>query len=229
MHPCRAQAVVVGSEHLCYDGLRERKSELRKTSVGYLVALESRGLRALASADGGGKGFMMATDQTGNDVTLRQLALQPVLCIRATIRVEQLGEVVGDRIQALWDYLEQSGAQPAGPAYVRYYTFGDTETDMETGLPVVEPVAGAGRIAAGTLPGGPAIVTEHFGPHQNLGEAYARLAAWLQAQGREPDGAIWEVYYWIDPSRNRDRASGITDPATSHVELVQPIKPAAPL
>ncbi|HKP51765.1 MAG TPA: GyrI-like domain-containing protein [Chloroflexia bacterium] len=164
----------------------------------------------------------MNAEQTNNDVKIEQLEPQPVLSIRATVRIEQLGEVMGDRIQALRDYLQQHGAQPAGPPFVRYHTFGETETDLETGVPVTSPIGGEGRIAGGELPGGPVITSWHTGPHDKLGDAYARIETWLREQGRERDGAAWEVYYWIDLSHDLDPSSW--DPSTWGTQLVQPIK-----
>ena len=165
----------------------------------------------------------MKTDQNGNDVEVQQLEPQPVVSIRATARIEQLGEAMGERIQALSDYLQQSGAQPAGAPFVRYHTFGETETDFEFGIPVIKPVAGEDRIAGGELPGGPAVATWHLGPHDKLGEAYARIAEWIKEQGREPDGPGWEVYHWIDLGQDRG-TSTMPDPSTWRTQLVQPIK-----
>jgi effector-binding domain-containing protein len=169
----------------------------------------------------------MAAEQSGTDVALQDLKPQPVVSIRGTVRVADLGAAMGDRLAALSSYLHQRGAQPVGPPYVRYYTFGETETDMETGIPVVEPVAGEGRIAGGMRPGGPAIATWHIGAHDRLGDAYARLHAWLADHGRAADGAAWEEYHWIDPSQTGATAS-VQDPARWRTQLVQPITPAAP-
>jgi len=160
----------------------------------------------------------------GNDVEVQQLKPQPVLSIRATVRIDQLGEAMGDRLQALRDYLQQSGAQSAGPPFVRYHTFGETETDLETGIPVVEPVAGNGRITGGELPGGQAVTTWHVGPHDKLGDAYAHIVACLKEQGHEPDGAAWEVYYWIDLRQPQDLDTSTWDPSTWRTQLVQPTK-----
>ena len=158
------------------------------------------------------------------EVELQQLEPQPILSIRETIQVAELPAEMGERIPALLGYLEQSGAQPAGPIFVRYHTVGEVESDLEIGIPVVEPVAGNGQIVSGELPGGPAIATWHLGPHDDkFREAYARLGAWPKEHGREPDGPSWEVYYWIDPSQNSNSATQ-PDPSTWRTQLVQPIK-----
>jgi effector-binding domain-containing protein len=164
---------------------------------------------------------MMDAQQNGNDVEIQQLKLQPILSIRKTIRIDQLFAEMGERIPALWSYVEHCGAQPAGPLFVRYHTFGGNETDLEIGIPVVEPVAGEDRIGAGELPGGPVVTTWHMGPHDKLGDAYARMAAWLKAHDREPDSAAWEVYYWIDSGQVD---STQIDPSTWRTQLIQPFK-----
>ena len=165
----------------------------------------------------------MAAQQHSTDVEIEQLELRPVLSIRAVAQIARLGEAQGDRLGALAEYLRQRGIQPAGPPFVRYHSFGETETDLEIGVPVVEPVDGEGVIAAGGLPGGPAVTTWHYGAHDTLGEAYARIEAWLSEHGRERDGAGWEVYYWIDLAQDGD-SSNSSDPSTWRVQLVQPVK-----
>jgi effector-binding domain-containing protein len=175
------------------------------------------------SAIGEEKELMMTTEQLANDVEILQLAPQPVLSIRTTIKTVDLGEAVGERISAIRSYLRQSGAQPAGPPYVRYHTFDEAETDFEFGVSVVEPVAGEDRITPGELPGGEAATTWHTGPHDKLGDAYGRIAAWLKEHSREPDGAPWEVYYWINLSQDHD-PSTISDPSSMRTRLIQPIK-----
>jgi effector-binding domain-containing protein len=130
---------------------------------------------------------------------------------------------MGERIQVLSDYAREHGIEPAGPFFVRYHTFGEVETDMETGIPVTQPAeasAGRGQVTAGELPGGPAATTSHFGPHENLGEAYARISDWVKEHGREPEGPAWEVYHWLDFA-HPDLQS---DPSTWGTQLVQPIK-----
>src|SRR3954471_19476217 len=90
----------------------------------------------------------MTSEQNGNSVEVLQLEAQPVLSIRGIVMIERLGEAMGERIGALSEYLGQHGITPAGPFFVLYHTFGEVETDMETGIPVTQPVevvAGGGQ------------------------------------------------------------------------------------
>ena len=144
----------------------------------------------------------MSTNQADRSVELVELGLQPVVSIRATVPVAALNEAQAEMLHTLSEYLQRSGAQPSGPPFVRYHTFGDSETDMEMGVPMAEPAAGEGRVAVGSLPAGPAISTWHVGAHDRLGEAYERIQRWLKEHSREANSAGWEVYAWIDPSHD---------------------------
>ena len=166
---------------------------------------------------------MTDPDQHPEAVELEERQPQPVLSIRATVPVATLTDAQGESLRALWAYLGRRGMAPAGPPFIRYHTFGQAETDVETGVPVAEAVAGEGRVAAGELPRGAAITTWHRGSHDGLAGAYARLGSWLKANGREADGAPWEVYWWIDLSREPEPATWPA-PADWRTQLVQPVK-----
>jgi effector-binding domain-containing protein len=159
------------------------------------------------------------------DPEVRQRDPQPVLSVRRSVPVAELASAQGDALRALWSCLRQQDVRPAGPPFVRYHTFGEAETDVEVGVPV--PVAtaavGEGRVAAGELPGGTAVSVWHHGAHDRLADAYAGLEAWMKEHGREPTGAGWEVYHWIDLSEEPDPA-GWPDPSSWRTQLVQPVR-----
>jgi effector-binding domain-containing protein len=146
----------------------------------------------------------------------------PILSIRENAAIDALANAQGERLRELWQYCQSRRVAPAGPPVVRYHTFGEGETDVEVGVPVREGAAGEGRIRAGELPGGPVITTWHLGAHDRLGEAYGRLAAWLTEHDRDAAGPAWEVYWWIDASREPD-PSAWPAPTEWRTELVQPL------
>jgi effector-binding domain-containing protein len=148
---------------------------------------------------------------------------QPVLSIRQTVELARLTEAQAASLRDLWISIHRRAVKPGGPPFVRYHSFGESETDLEVGIPVVVASSGEGHIESGELPGGAAITTWHIGSHSGLGDAYARLDAWLKEHGRQGDGAAWEVYTWIDPSLEPDPT---TWPAPSEwrTQLVQPVK-----
>ena len=172
-------------------------------------------------------------ESDSEDVEVRLLPAQPMISIRATVKVADLAATMDDRLSALREYLERHGVRPAGVPFVRYHTFpdigpdtegvGDLETDVEEGVPVAEALPGQGRIASRELPGGPVVTTVYTGVPEGLGAAYARIGAWLQEHGEESAGPAWEVYYFVDLERFEGHAS-LPDRATWRHRIVQPIK-----
>ena len=165
----------------------------------------------------------MDAGKTPETVVVEEREPQPVSSIRRTVELAHLSEAQGESLRELWGSIQRRGVEPAGPPFVRYHTFGETETDLEVGVPMVEASSGEGQVAAGELPGGAALTTWHLGSHDGLGDAYARLDAWLKEHGREADGAAWEVYTWIDPGLEPD-PSAWPAPSEWRTQLVQPIK-----
>ena len=164
----------------------------------------------------------MGDQQSLDTVVLEDRKPQPVLSIRATVRIDELAERHGESLRELWRSMQTRGVTAAGPPFVRYHTWGQTETDVEVGIPVADAVSGEGRLAAGELPGGAAISTWHIGSPDRLGEAYGRLEGWLSERERKAAGAAWEVYWWIDPAFDPDPASWPPS-AEWRCELVQPV------
>lgn len=116
--------------------------------------------------------------------------------------------------QEIVTYLTSVGVGPAGPPFARY-TFQDDFVTVQAGFPVAQAVAGEGRVAPSSLPGGPAAVTTHYGPYEGLTAAYDAVEIWLKENGREGSGPPWEVYY-TDPQAEPDPAGWRTD-------VVQPV------
>jgi effector-binding domain-containing protein len=163
-------------------------------------------------------------------VELIELTPRPAAIIRGVVRFDspersaigaRLSEALDQRLRTLAALLARSGARVAGSPYVRYHTFGDTESDMEFGVPLSEALDSDEEAYRGELPGGPAAATWHEGPHDKLGEAYARIADYLREHDREPAGPGWEVYTWIEPARYDRSAASATSGRT---QLVQPLK-----
>lgn len=171
-------------------------------------------------------------ESDGPGVDVRLLPEQPIISIRAIVKVADLAATMDDRLPALRRHLQRHGVTPTGPVFVRYHTFpdigpdsdvADLETDVEHGFPVAQSVPSEGRCRAGALSGGPAVTTVYRGVPDGLGAAYGRIQAWLQEQDTEPAGPAWEVYYFVDLEQFEGHAH-LPDPATWRHRIVQPIK-----
>jgi effector-binding domain-containing protein len=156
-------------------------------------------------------------------IDVEQREPQPVLSIRQTVALAKLTQAQGESLYELWRLLRDRGIEPAGPPFVRYHTFGEAETEVEVGVPVADAVAvhGLGRITGGELPGGRVVTTLHLGAHDRLADGYGRIQEWVAANA-QPAGSAWEIYDWIDLTREPDVSSWPAPPEW-RTHLVQPI------
>ena len=139
-----------------------------------------------------------------------QLAAQPIVGIRTTVAMNEIGKVMGPLFGELQGYVRQSGQQAAGPPLAIYYSPPGDTVDLECAIPVAAPIAGAGRVRAGELPAGKAATVTHVGPYDTLAQTWGELTAWMQSQGLAAAGAPWESYL-TDPGAEPDRSKWRTD------------------
>ena len=132
-------------------------------------------------------------------VEVRELAWQPVASRRLSVSPAELEAVLGEVLLEVWAAISAQQVPPAGPPFLRYHHIAETRLDVEAGFPVGAPFVAAGHVQPCSLPGGRVLVTLHAGPYTELRAAYAALAAWLEANGRFPEGAPWESYL-TDPA-----------------------------
>jgi effector-binding domain-containing protein len=113
---------------------------------------------------------------------------------------------------AVFHAITAAGFVPGDAPFSRYFAFGPDRIELETGAPIADvpglperAFEGGGEVQPGELPAGPVAVGVHTGPYETIGETYRRMLAWVDEQGREPSGAMWEVYL-TDPSAEPDPA-----------------------
>jgi effector-binding domain-containing protein len=144
-----------------------------------------------------------------SECALRQVSSQPTLSIRGRTTRAQLPATIGAFLGEVCPFVAQHG-KPAGPPFARYHSVVEEEMDLEVGLPVITPLSGQGRIAAGELPGGEVALLSYFGPYEGLYAACHYLVDQVAAQGRQASGPLWEVYV-TDPGTEPDPSKWQTD------------------
>jgi AraC family transcriptional regulator len=140
--------------------------------------------------------------QKSMDYTIarRELAAQPVLVVRRRVRRADIAATIGTALPKVFIHAQQHGLAIAGYPITRYLESSVGLVTFETGMRVT-PQNGnwtaadpQGEVLAETLPGGPAAVTIHSGPYDQLQNAYAAVEEWIAANGLHPNGAPWEAY-----------------------------------
>ena len=138
------------------------------------------------------------------------LEAQPIVGIRTTVAMDEIGKVMGPLFGELQGHIRQNGQQAAGAPLAIYYAPPSDTVDLECAIPVVAAMAGAGRVRAGELPAGKAATVTHVGPYDTLPQTWVGLERWMKSQGVESAGAPWESYV-ADPGAEPDQSRWRTD------------------
>ena len=169
-------------------------------------------------ADGGGARLLSAAGDGkrggGRKMALEfgttELAAQPILGIRTSTTMDEIGNVIGPLFGEVYGYIQQSGHKPAGMPLAIYHSMPGDSVELECAMPIASPLAGSGRIQAGELPAGTAVTVTHIGPYDTLGQTWAALTEWMKSRGLDAAAAPWEVYA-TDPGAEPDSSKWRTD------------------
>ena len=113
---------------------------------------------------------------------------------RFTASPDQIGARMGQAFGSVFAYLGRHGLEPLGPP-IGCYEMGAGTFEVRAGCAVGEPVEAEGDVEPFFLAGGPALVTEHVGPYDELAKAYDALEAHAREFGQELDRSVmWEEY-----------------------------------
>jgi effector-binding domain-containing protein len=145
----------------------------------------------------------------------------PYLAIPVNVTMAAIGTVVPPLNGEVFRWLAERGAAPAGAPFWKYNVIDmDRELEIEAGVTVSQPLAGDGRVIAGTLPGGRYATLTHVGHPSELAAVTETLLDWAADQGltwdMSPDekgddrwGSRLEIYL-TDPSEEPDMSKWAT-------------------
>jgi effector-binding domain-containing protein len=128
------------------------------------------------------------------EIEVETLAPQPAYVIRATVEATQLSAKLAELLPEIFQFILANGAGVAGMPFTRFLRTGDTQIEIEAGIPVVKAARIPGRIEAIELHGGPTAVIVHYGPHEALPAARAALKSWVRDKGKSAADPPWEEY-----------------------------------
>ena len=136
------------------------------------------------------------------DVEAKQVDPRPTAVVRRRSDPSQLSRVVPEGCGVVWGFIRSSGLAHTGLNMALYLGPG---MDLECGVLVTGPFAGAGEVVCSQTPGGTVATVPHFGPYADLGAAYDAIHDWCAARGHPIGFPFWEVYgHWDDdPSKLR--------------------------
>ena len=117
------------------------------------------------------------------EITTRYVPDQVIVSIRGRTDRANLSPFVGTTFGELYSRMQQVGVAPDGDGMVIYHAFEDDGIDAEVCVPAAMNVdldlIAAGGLVRRVVPGSTAAQTVHLGAYDNLADAYAAVATWI--------------------------------------------------
>lgn len=116
---------------------------------------------------------------------------QPFAAIVLELEQPEISSKAPPLIADVIAWLNARGLRHSGPPFFNYTSFKPGgRMVMQVGMPLAEPVTGAGNVTCGVLPGGRYVSVTHHGPYHELGTANMALMDWAKAKGIVLDGEV---------------------------------------
>jgi effector-binding domain-containing protein len=134
------------------------------------------------------------------EVTLEDVLPRQLAAVRGGASRSDLSQTILKLLDKVWPVLRAQHAK-TGHNVVMY--FGGL-AHIEAGVEVFGEFVDVGDVRHSQTPAGPAVTTAHWGEYSEMAGAYAALAQWCVANGRQQTGTSWEVYGdWADEPEQR--------------------------
>src|SRR5882672_6092685 len=140
---------------------------------------------------------------------------QQAAVIHLTIPRSEMMKMFGPAVGELMSELAAQGVEPVGAVFAHHLKMTPDNFDFELGVKVAAPVNPAGRVKPGQLPAAKVARTVYSGPYEGLPAAWCEFDKWMNANGHEQAGNLWEVYS-VGPQSS-------PDPANWRTELNRPL------
>ena len=140
----------------------------------------------------------------------RDLPSQPLLFVQSRVARHEIAATIAQSLGEVFQYAIGAGCAIAGRPLSRYPSMGAGLITIDVGVPIAVAAPGSGRVQAGTLQGGPAVVAVHGGAYDTLGETYAAIERWMEQEKLTPGGPPWESYI-TDPAEFPDQKDWRTE------------------
>ena len=131
---------------------------------------------------------------TSVNIETVELAPQPALVVRRRVAITEFGEALADIFSRVFRHIVEAGQQPAGMPFMRYFSMDGVACDIAAGMPVREPIPGAGDIEPHELPGGKVLTALHVGPYEGVGSVWMQVMRRARELDSEHKFGGWDVY-----------------------------------
>ena len=140
------------------------------------------------------------------DVSLQLVSPRAIAAVRVHVAASLVSSVFRDALDQVYDAGRRGVVQLDGQNIFVYRPVSGAaaELDVEFGVGITAPFAGAGSVQPAMTPAGDAAHAVHWGDYGALAAAHEAIVAWCRSNGHRLAGPRWEVYgHWRAESTPR--------------------------
>lgn len=126
-------------------------------------------------------------------VALERLSGRHAASVRTTTRLHRLRHTIDSLHELVMCVVGEQGLAPAGPLFARFHQVGGA-IDIESGIPLAQPIEPSGVVLPSSLPGGPVLRCRYCGELEELAAIEDIIARHRRIHGLTAASAPWESY-----------------------------------
>jgi DNA-binding transcriptional MerR regulator len=143
-----------------------------------------------------------------SDVIMKNVEPQWIVSLRENIPAYK---VVGQLIGKLYGLLGPLGGEGIGVGLLHDSEYKEQDVDVEAGVCVKHRVDVQAPLRCYQLPAVTVASVVHYGAFNRIGEAYADLLRWVEANNYHPGGPTRELFLHVSQPASRDDCSNVTE------------------
>jgi effector-binding domain-containing protein len=122
----------------------------------------------------------------------------------------KMQQVMGPGIGEVMSAVKAQGIGPTGPWFTHHLKMTSEAFDFDICVPVSAPAIPIGRVKPGRRPAINLVRTVYHGPYEGLAGAWHEFGTWVEANGRQTSGDLYECYL-VGPETSADSADWRTE------------------
>jgi effector-binding domain-containing protein len=170
-----------------------------------LSSIFDRGLRELDSS------AKVNPAPTSSNLQIAMTTVQPFhyMAIRDTATASTIGQKLGMNYELIGAAMQKQNLKMAGPVMAIYYT-PPPNFEFDAAAHVDKPGKDDGKVKAGEIKGGNAVVAHYYGAYEKIPNAWTAIKQYIADNKKVKTGAPWEEYV-TDPMMEKDTAKWLTN------------------
>ncbi|MFC2137892.1 GyrI-like domain-containing protein [Bacteroidota bacterium] len=143
------------------------------------------------------------------EIKEKEIETIPYISIKSKCLNEEIGQKYAEAYGELMNFIMENELEVKDDPICIYYSYDSVQTEFEAAIPVSDIPKLKGNIKAGEIQAGKYIKTTHYGPYDQLIDAYEALNIYMDESGLKMAGFPWEKYK-TDPQNEPDSRKWIT-------------------